>query len=84
MQTWGSWVVAGVPAVGLILAGYRNYIGWFICLVGQVLSAVYGTLTEQWGFAAMAPVYTVIYACNLIRWRRQGKQGAEKPEPETT
>lgn len=66
--------MAGMPAVGLILAGYRNYLGWVICLVAQVGSAIFGTVTHQWGFAAMAPVYTVIYAFNLIRWRRDHKR----------
>jgi hypothetical protein len=74
MQQWGSFIVSGVPAIGLFLAGRNRYIGWFICLVGQVLWAVYGTFTGQWGMAAWAPVYTLIYAWNLIRWRKQEKE----------
>lgn len=74
MDTWGSFVVAGIPAVGMILAGYRNYLGWVVCLVAQIASATFGAVTEQWGFTLWAPVYTVIYALNLIRWRRDHKR----------
>lgn len=74
MGTWGSFVVAGIPAIGMILAGYRNYLGWVVCLVAQIGSATFGAVTEQWGFTLWAPVYTVIYASNLIRWRRDHKR----------
>jgi len=68
---WGSFVLQGIPAVGLILAGNRNHYGWVVCLLGQGFAVTYGLLTDQLGFVAWAPVFIGIYTANWMRWRRR-------------
>jgi hypothetical protein len=67
---WGSFVVQGIPAIGLLVAGNRKHLGWMICLFGQMIAVSYGLLTGQYGFVAWAPVYAIIYASNWLRWKR--------------
>lgn len=82
MLTWGSFVLQGIPAIGLLLAGRYRSIGWIICLSGQAFSVTYGLETHQWGLAAFAPVYVGIYLWNWIEWRREEKRnnGSSLPE----
>jgi hypothetical protein len=71
MQQWGSVVVQGIPAVGLILAGGYRRTGWLICLLGQVAAVTFGLSTGMIGYLAWAPVYVVIYVSNWIRWNKK-------------
>jgi len=80
MEQWGSFVVQGIPAVGLILAGNYRRVGWVICLLGQVFAVTYGLCTSQLGFVAWAPVYLGIYGANWIRWtKRRGRENDQGP-----
>lgn len=71
MLLWGSFVVQGIPAIGLLLAGHRKHIGWMVCLLGQGFAIIFGVATEQWGYLFWAPVYVGIYVTNWILWYRR-------------
>ena len=76
MEQWGSFIVQGIPAVGLLIAGSHKRIGWCICLCGQAFAVTYGLLTGQVGFVAWAPVFVAIYGANWLRWRRKERGDA--------
>lgn len=77
MQMWGSFVVQGIPAIGLLLAGHHKHIGWMVCLLGQGVAITFGLLTDQLGFIVWAPVFVGIYVANWVRWFR-------RPSPATS
>lgn len=66
-----SFLVAGIPAAGLLVAGRHRKIGWLICIAGQLVQVGYGVLTSQWGLVAWAPIYIAIYGCNWLLWSRR-------------
>jgi hypothetical protein len=75
MAHWGSFVVQGIPAIGLILAGSYRRTGWLICLMGQMVAVTYGLATDQLGFVAWAPIYLGIYGLNWLRWSKDKERG---------
>ena len=81
MLTWGSFVLQGIPAIGLLLAGRYRSVGWLICLNGQTFAVVYGWETEQWGLVWAAPVFAGIYLWNWRKWRAERRNnGSSLPE----
>lgn len=76
-QYW-SWVLAAIGITGLYIAGRRNWIGWAIGFGVQWVWLAYALATRQWGFVASAIAYGVVYAKNLISWRRaEAEEGGE-------
>ncbi len=58
---------------GLFIAGNKNYWGWIIGILAQVLWIVYAITTAQWGFIVSAFVYGAVYIRNWIKWRQVEK-----------
>jgi hypothetical protein len=75
MQQWGSFVVQGIPAIGLLLAGNFRRTGWLICLLGQVAAVTFGLSTGMLGYLAWAPIYITIYTVNWINWSKRKERG---------
>lgn len=67
--TWyWSVLLAGFGLIGLYLAGRRNYWGWAVGLVDELLWVVYAVRTQQWAFCASAVAYGWVYVRNLRAW----------------
>jgi len=64
-QAW-SWILTGIGATGLFVAGRGLWIGWAIGLCGQVPWMIYGATTDQYGFIASAFIYGTVQASNLL------------------
>ena len=69
-QLW-SYLLAAVGIVGIYIAGKKNYWGWFIGLMAQVLWIAYAIATQQWGFIASALAYGWLYLHNWLKWRTE-------------
>ena len=63
-----SWVLVGLGALGMWLAGRRLAVGWVVAVVNELLWIVYAVQTGQWGFIAGALVYIVVFTRNWLRW----------------
>lgn len=53
------------------LVGSRRTLGWVLGCAGQVLWFVFIVVWQVWGLLPLAIGLSVIYARNLIRWRRE-------------
>jgi hypothetical protein len=79
MEQWGSFVVQGIPAIGLLLAGRYRRAGWLVCLLGQAGAVAFGCLTGLLGYFALAPVYITIYTINWISWSKRKERRSDAP-----
>lgn len=70
MTWWWSWLLTGIGATGLLMAGSRNRYGWAVGLGSQALWIAYAISTEQYGFLASAGIYGFVYGRNFLKWRR--------------
>lgn len=66
------------------LVGDRRTLGWVLGVCGQAVWFVFIVVFDAWGLLPLATVLTVVYARNLLKWRREDReeQGAEKAESE--
>jgi hypothetical protein len=53
------------------LAGSRKTLGWWLGLFGQAGWALFIVVFAAWGLIPLSLVLTVVYARNLIKWRRE-------------
>lgn len=68
---YGHWVLAVIGVSGIYFVGNKTIWGWLILCVNEFLWTVYGVLTKQYGFIAMAFAYATIYIRSYIHWRKQ-------------
>lgn len=61
------------------LTGSKRSAGWAVGLANQGLWAWFVVAFEAWGLLPLTVALTVIYARNLLRWRREDRQAAEAP-----
>ncbi|MET7363314.1 hypothetical protein ABZS76_33420 [Streptomyces sp. NPDC005562] len=79
MTPYWSYLLAAVGAVGLLLAGRLQRIGWLIGLGAQGLWAAYAVTTRQYGFLISAFIYGAVYARNYRAWDRTPTTKSEIP-----
>lgn len=53
------------------LAGRKSWWAWVVGLANQILWFLAIILFEVWGLLPLAVALTVMYALNLIKWRRE-------------
>jgi len=70
---WWSWLLTAVGVFGLWLGGRRNYWGWFVGLMAQVLWMSYAVVTSQYGFMVSALAYGWVYGNNFVKWRTEAR-----------
>lgn len=72
-QVW-SWVLAGLGASALFVAGRRPTVGWALSLlVVQPAWLVYGIVSRQWGFLASVALYGSVFGRNWWIARRKAE-----------
>jgi hypothetical protein len=69
-----SYVLTLIGAVGLLLAGRMNRLGWVIGFCAQGLWAAYAVSTQQYGFLISAFIYAFVYAKNYWTWRTHQRE----------
>lgn len=69
-QIW-SWILTAVGVSCFFLAGNKVWWAWYVGLAGQVTWALYGVVTQQWGFLVGVVLYTVVYSKNAYQWTRE-------------
>lgn len=74
MSPWWSWVLTGMGAMGIWLAGRGRATGWAVTMASEVAWLAYGVTTRQWGFVAGAVLWAGICAQNWRTWQ-QGQGG---------
>lgn len=67
---WLSLVMALAGCTGLVLAGKGMWQGWAIGLAVQPVWAIFAVLTKGYGLLITCVMYGIVYARNLIKWRR--------------
>ncbi len=67
---WLSLVMALAGCTGLILAGKGMWQGWAIGLAVQPVWAAFAILTKGYGLLLTCMMYGIVYAKNLIKWRK--------------
>ncbi|THV25994.1 nicotinamide mononucleotide transporter [Glycomyces paridis] len=56
------------------LVGNRKTSGWVLGCIGQALWFVFIFTWQVWGLLPLAIGLTIVYARNLIRWRRERRE----------
>jgi nicotinamide riboside transporter PnuC len=75
---WWSVLLAAVGVAGLMIAGRKNYWGWFVGMIAQFLWIAYAYVTGQWGFYLSALAYGWVYADNWWKWRKEHRGKVSK------
>lgn len=70
---WSLLLAAG-GILGLWLAGRKNYWGWGVGILMQLLWIAYALVTAQYGFLISAFGYGYVYTVNLLKWRSEAKE----------
>lgn len=65
-----DYVAALVTAVGMVLVGKRRWYGWGVTLAAEALWLAYAIRHGIGGLALLCVIYAVVYARNLVVWRR--------------
>ena len=63
-----SWLLVGLGALGMWMAGRRMPSGWAVAIANETLWIVYAVQTRQWGFIAGALLYIAVFTRNWLRW----------------
>lgn len=62
------------------LVGNRSTLGWLLGVVGQALWFVFIFAWQVWGLLPLATVLTVVYARNLLKWRKEQTERNDNDE----
>lgn len=66
-QYW-SWLLSCVGGLGIFLAGRKDWRGWAVGIISEVLWLVYAVVTKQYGFIFGSILYSTILVNNLVGW----------------
>lgn len=73
-QFWLSMVMGVVGIAGLLIAGKGRWQGWLIGLLVQPVWVAYFIITEGYPGVILPVAYGVVYAKNLLSWRRKAAE----------
>lgn len=76
-QYW-SWALSIVGAFGMYLTGKKDWRGWVVVLVNEVVWFTYAIVTKQYGFFVGCAIYGAIGTKNLIQWLKEHRKVREK------
>jgi hypothetical protein len=75
-------VLSAITLLGIYLTGRKSWVGWAVGLGNQTLWAAF--IASDWennaGLSWLAVALTFLYTKNLIRWRREERDLAARPE----
>jgi len=71
MSEYWSWVLSCVGGFGIYLAGKKDWRGWAVGILSEVLWLVYAIITKQYGFIFGSILYSTILINNLYGWLQE-------------
>lgn len=71
-QYW-SWLLSCVGGLGIYLAGKKDWRGWAIGILSEILWLTYAIITKQYGFIFGSILYSTILVNNLVIWLEEHK-----------
>jgi len=66
-EIW-SWLLSIVGAAGVFLTGKKDWRGWAIGVLSELLWFIYAIVTKQYGFIFGCILYTTVFIKNLNNW----------------
>jgi len=66
-----SWALSCLGGFGIYLAGKKDWRGWAIGIVNEILWLVYAVITNQYGFIFGSVLYSTILINNLYGWLQE-------------
>lgn len=64
-----DWITGGITILAMELIGRKQWQGWAVGLLNQVLWGYLILSKELWGLAPLCAILTWRYAAALLRWR---------------
>ncbi len=74
------WATSAITLVGIHLQGRKSWVGWAVGLGNQALWIAMIVAFGTWGLAPLSAALIVMYTRNLLRWRREDRDLAARPE----
>lgn len=75
------WFLSANTITLMWLVGNRRVLGWWLAVGGQVGWFAFILIYQIWGLLPMATALTVTYVRNLIKWRRENRDGRGDTSP---
>ena len=66
-----SWVLSCIGGFGIYLAGKKDWRGWAVGIISEVLWLAYAIITRQYGFVFGSILYSTILVNNLYGWLQE-------------
>ena len=73
-----SWALSCVGAFGIYLAGKKDWRGWAVGILSEVLWLIYAIVTKQYGFIFGAILYSIILIKNMRGWLKSKQKEKNK------
>ena len=71
IATYLPWLLSALTIYSAVLAGDKKPAAWTVGVANQFLWATWIVASETWGMLPMNVVLAVIFARNLVKWRRE-------------
>ena len=70
---WWSYILTAVGVSGVFMAGRKDWRGWAIGILSEILWICYAIVTKQYGFIFGALAYGAVFTKNLVEWIKYDK-----------
>ena len=71
---WWSYALTIIGVSGVFLAGRKDWRGWAVGILSEIIWIIYAIVTMQYGFIFGALAYGAVFTKNLIDWINQSKK----------
>lgn len=72
------WMTSAVTLLGMWLLARKDWRGWVVGLVNQVLWVATAVLFKTWGFLPLTCALIVVYTRGLLAWRADERAMTEQ------
>jgi hypothetical protein len=74
IEWWWSYALTLVGVTGVFLAGRKDWRGWAVGILSEIVWIIYAIVTMQYGFIFGALAYGAVFTKNLIEWIGHARQ----------